>query len=82
MSDQSPALVGLKDCGCLVAAMVDEPKYRRHNAGEVAALMRQGYTIERVTVEQARALPWCRSGGACEHDPAEGQVPGQEALVV
>ena len=47
--------VGIKSCGCAVAAIVDTPEDRKHTAKEVAKWMREGLVIERRSVEWARA---------------------------
>lgn len=44
-----------KACGCIVAVAVDEPEYARRNAKEVARWIRQGLTVDRVTVAVVRA---------------------------
>lgn len=71
----------IKECGCLVAAQVDLPQYRRDVAKFVAKEIREGFNVERVTVEEARALPW---GWPCEHmkRAKAGVAEGQEALNV
>jgi hypothetical protein len=74
MSDTDPSLVALKSCGCVVAAMVDTPEFRRDNAKEVARLMRNGFAIQRLSVASARNPPWARSGGVCEHDSVQESI--------
>lgn len=68
-------------CGCLVAASIDEPRHKRDTAKFVAAKIRDGFRVERVSVAAAKAMPgweW-----PCEHmvaaaDAARG--PQSEAL--
>lgn len=54
----------IKECGCVVAASVDEPAYASDTAKFVAREIREGFNVDRVTVGEARALPW---GWPCEH---------------
>lgn len=53
-------------CGALRFAAVDEPgacqNLRDDNAKEIAALVRKGYTIERMTVSDVRSANWKCSG--------------------
>lgn len=70
-----------KECGCAVAVSVDEPQYKSENAKLIAQKVRAGFVVERMTVDEARALPW---GWPCEHmkRAAAGIAEGQEALIV
>ncbi len=52
-----PAYIGRAPCGCVRLAIVDTPAGRRDTAKELAAAVRDGYTIERTTVAAVRALP-------------------------
>lgn len=56
--------VGIKDCGCTVAAVVDDAKTKKEKkelASDVAGFVRSGLTIERKTVEWVREnLSGCR----------------------
>lgn len=49
-------------CGALVFATVDEPdqtvEHRKDNAKEIAGLIAQGFTIERMKVGEVRAAKW------------------------
>ena len=53
-------------CGALTFASVDEPNQskerRADNAKEIADLLRNGYTIERMTVGEVRKANWKCSG--------------------
>lgn len=71
----------IKECGCVVAASVDLPEYAGATAKFVAKEIREGFNVERMPVENARALPW---GWPCEHmkRAAAGIAEGQEALIV
>ncbi len=59
--DLTPTYVGKKSCGCIVFLMVDEPnptpEYRKDLAKELASCIRQGLTIEKMTVAEVRKLP-------------------------
>lgn len=68
----------IKECGCVVAASVDEPGYAKDTAQFVAREIREGFNVERVTVEEARSLPW---GWPCEHMKEAAKGP-QLALEV
>ena len=64
------AYIGIKSCGCVVSAAVDMPAYKKETAKFVAAEIKFGHTIERVTVDEARErLSSCK----CEavHDGLE-----------
>ena len=55
------AYVGVKKCGCAVAAVVDNPDHAKDVAKEVADFIKSGLTIERVPVEVVRArLSQCK----------------------
>ena len=48
------AYVGVSPCGCIRAATVDNPEHAKDVRKDVAAFMRAGDTIERLSVELAR----------------------------
>jgi len=58
--DLTPTFIAKKPCGCVVFAMVDEPnpspQYRNELAKEIANCIKQGLTIEKVTVDYIRNL--------------------------
>jgi hypothetical protein len=55
------AYVGTKPCGCTVAAVVDDPAYRKDTARSVAEFIADGLNVERVSLESARVtLTTCR----------------------
>ena len=56
MSDM--AYIARRPCGCIVIAIVDEPRHAKDTAKDVAKAIRQGYAVERVTIEVVRAGPW------------------------
>jgi hypothetical protein len=59
------AYAGLKDCGCLVAVVVDEPSFKREVGEAVSEWIREGLTILPMTVEEAnQRLKPCQCGGA------------------
>ena len=81
------AYVAWMDCGCLGMATVDEPVHAKSNAKVIAEHVRYGHRIERVTVDEARAMTWASSDHAngkvdCEGRAPEkaSRVPGQLAL--
>jgi hypothetical protein len=46
-------------CGGSILLVVDEPIVMKSCAKDIARAMREGYAVERVTVEACRALPLC-----------------------
>lgn len=54
MTDNTYAYVGIKDCGCIVAAAVDVKAHSKDVAKSVADFIKDGLKVERVTVEEAR----------------------------
>lgn len=42
--------VGRKPCGCVVAAISADPDYAKWAAADVAKLIRDGYTVDRIPV--------------------------------
>ena len=46
--------VGRKTCGCIVAAIIDDPDHRKEVAKEIAAWIKDGLTVERVTNDYVR----------------------------
>ena len=45
-------------CGNLVFAMVNNPDHKKDVAREISKLIRDGYDIETMTVEEVREAPW------------------------
>jgi hypothetical protein len=52
--EQAPAYIGRRPCGCIGFATVDDPKYAKDNAKEIAKVIKLGWTVERVTVQFVR----------------------------
>jgi hypothetical protein len=46
--------IGKKECGCIVAAFVDNPEHKKDIAREIAKWIKDGLTIERVTDDYVR----------------------------
>lgn len=64
------AYIGRKSCGCVVAAYVDDPERRKDTAKEVASWIRDGLTVEHVTVTYANEqFKW-----DCPHKPIQAQM--------
>lgn len=57
--------IGVKPCGCAVAAIVDRPEYKADVAKALRNWIKHDLTIERVTVEAARERL-----KQCPHKPA------------
>lgn len=70
MASEQMAYVARCACGAVVAAVIDDPNYRRDTAREVAAWIRGGLVVERMTVDEAREQ-WRPC--TCEAQPA---LPG------
>ncbi len=64
----SHAYIALRECGCIVGAIVDEPEHRAEVAKDVAEFIRAGYRIERRACEEVRTLPW--KCDACQREAA------------
>lgn len=52
MSGREFVYIGFKSCGCGVAVCVDDPSHKRETAKTVAGYLREGLTIERVTMAE------------------------------
>lgn len=57
MTAEAMAYVGREACGCLQFLAVDSPENRAEVIREVAACIRDGGYVERMTVVAARAVP-------------------------
>lgn len=44
------------ECGCVTVAMVDSDRAKKENARELARCVREGMSIERLPMEEARPL--------------------------
>ena len=57
------AYIGIKSCGCCIAATVYDPKYMKEVAEDLAEFVESGLHIERVKIEDARIrLQQCTHG--------------------
>lgn len=75
MSDQM-CFVGFLACGCCVAAMVDRPEYQQTTKQDLLEWARNGYRIERKTVE------WVRENlHACPHQTAKRDRDSAQSAV-
>lgn len=45
------AYVGTMPCGCIVAACVDDPRWKNDTSKEVARWIKEGYTVSRVSLD-------------------------------
>lgn len=68
------AYVGRAPCGCVQLLMVDMPDFRKDTAKSVAEAIREGLSIERITIEESRRLAkeitW-----DCQHKASAQQAP-------
>ena len=60
IADDRMAYVGRQECGCIIAATVDNPAHKNHVANDLAEWVRDGLTIERLTLEEAREQFGCK----------------------
>lgn len=51
---ETMSYVGKKPCGCVVAAVVDDPNHKRDVARTIAEWVKGGLTVERVTHDYVR----------------------------
>lgn len=66
--------VAFKPCGCAVAATVDRADHKKEVARDLARWVRQGFTVERRTVD------WVRSHmRSCPHGPVPPAAPAAPA---
>lgn len=66
-------------CGGVVVAMVDDDKYKKENAKEVAKLIRQGYAVERSTVGYVRTAPFlCQNRAGSIASLSDSTSTGEE----
>jgi hypothetical protein len=63
------AYVGTTACGCVVAGCVDVPGRERDTARTVAEYVRDGCTVERVPIGDARTRLQ-----ECHHEPSNAQA--------
>ena len=56
MNETIICYIGMKPCGCAVTATVDKPEWKKETAESLAEWVKDGLTIERRTVEEARAI--------------------------
>ena len=76
MSDEY-AYIGIKKCGCVVAAAVDSPDRPKDVAKDVAGFIRDGLTIERVSVEEVRErFNDCQ----CDEKPVAAAAPRSDQM--
>lgn len=62
------AYIAVLPCGCVVEAIVDNPRYRKDVACAVRAAILDGCSIERLTVEEARGRWTGRNCPKCKED--------------
>ena len=63
------AYITILPCGCVVEAIIDNPRYRRNVARVVGHAIREGCSIERLTVEDARGRWTGRNCPKCKEAP-------------
>ena len=73
-NEEVPAYIGRCKCGAIKFTTVDKPEYAKENAKEIAKCIRDGLTIERVTVGDVRTMDW----GDCTC--SDGKEPASENL--
>lgn len=50
--------ISQKPCGCLMMAIIDNPKHKKEVAKEVAKAIRLGETVTRVDTESVKTMDW------------------------
>lgn len=68
--DAQACYIGRRPCGCVAFAAVDDPAHAKDNAKEVAACIREGWTIERQTTAWVREH-WGPGCATCEPKKAK-----------
>jgi len=46
--------VGIKPCGCMVAVVVDNPRWIKDTARTIARFVRNGYRVEPAVLDEVR----------------------------
>jgi hypothetical protein len=53
--------VGIKECGCMVAVVFDDPRFRKDTAKTVAEFIKSGYRVEnKIWSEVGHSLGRCK----------------------
>jgi hypothetical protein len=63
--NEDMAYVAICKCGGIVMATMDSVERKRDVAKEVAACLRDGYEIKRITAPEVRASSFCKNRGKC-----------------
>lgn len=50
------AYIGKRACGCVLAVVIEIPGEQKFTAKSVSEFIKDGYAVERVTVEESRKL--------------------------
>jgi hypothetical protein len=58
---QRMCYVGVKSCGCVVAGCVDDPRFAKETAKFIARLVRDGYAVKHVPINEAN-MRACKCG--------------------
>lgn len=58
-ADPTTCTIGKCKCGGIVFAAVDEPKRRQDTAKEIAKLVRRGFAVATIPIEEVRMGKWC-----------------------
>ena len=60
MTDEGMSYIGRAECGCIVACCVDNPFHKKDTAEALSDFIKDGLTIERVTVQFVRENFGCK----------------------
>ncbi len=74
-NEDVPCYVAFAPCGCLTGASVDDGQYPKSTAKDVAEWIRDGYSVERKTVEFVRTNPFGHQFGCSKHKPRPAEEP-------
>ena len=77
MAEATHAYIGRGKCGCIIAVTTDVPDMRKETAADVAEFVRGGLSVERVTLDDFRRMPF---GCKCPKQPdPQGSLFGEVA---
>ena len=63
--EEHMAYVAYCKCGKLIFACVDNTEHVKDTAKEVSKIIKDGFSIHRISCEAVRQGPWCTNHGNC-----------------
>jgi len=70
---KSDCYIGIKECGCVVAVVIDRAEYKKDTAKSVADFIKRGYRVEAAVLEEVR-----HKLGSCKCKPSISPIPDSE----